>query len=209
MLDDAETAADWIIDVVAERVPHTFGFDPIKEIQVLAPMYRGAVGVNTLNQRLQAVLNPPKERKQEKLLGGTLFRVGDKVMQIQNDYDKDVYNGDIGFISRISLIDHTLAVLFEGRHVVYDWSECDKLVHAYAVSVHKSQGSEFPVVVMPIVTQHYLMLQRNLLYTAVTRAKKLCVLVGSKKAIGIAIRNNRVTQRYTALDWRIRIAPQP
>ncbi|MCD6401288.1 MAG: ATP-dependent RecD-like DNA helicase [Anaerolineales bacterium] len=207
--DDAETAADWIIDVVAERVPHTFGFDPIKEIQVLAPMYRGAVGVNTLNQRLQAVLNPPKERKQEKLLGGTLFRVGDKVMQIQNDYDKDVYNGDIGFISRISLIDHTLAVLFEGRHVVYDWSECDKLVHAYAVSVHKSQGSEFPVVVMPIVTQHYLMLQRNLLYTAITRAKKLCVLVGSKKAIGIAIRNNRVTQRYTALDWRIRIAPQP
>ena len=125
-------------------------------------------------------------------------------MQMQNNYDKDVFNGDIGAVAGLDLVDQTLTVDFEGRRVDYDWSEADQLVLAYAVSVHKAQGSEFPAVVLPLVTPHYLMLQRNLLYTAVTRAKKLCVLVGSRQAIGIAVRNNKVAQRYTALDWRLR-----
>jgi len=124
-------------------------------------------------------------------------------MQIQNNYDKDVYNGDIGFVRAIDPIDQNLSIDYEGRLVGYDWSEADQLVLAYAVSVHKSQGSEFPAVVVPLVTQHYLMLQRNLLYTAVTRAKSLCVLVGSRKAIHIAVQNNKVAQRFTALDWRL------
>ena len=166
-------------------------------------MYRGPAGVTALNERLQASLNPAGPGKPEKHLFGTLFRPGDKLMQTQNNYDKEVYNGDIGFLYRIDPVDQTLIVDFEGRAVLYDWSEADQLVLAYAVSVHKAQGSEFPVVVLPLVTQHYLMLQRNLLYTAVTRARRLCVLVGSRKAIAIAVGNNRVAQRFSALDWRL------
>jgi exodeoxyribonuclease V alpha subunit len=166
-------------------------------------MYRGVCGVNALNERLQASLNPANPKKAEKLLFGQLFRVGDKLMQIQNNYDKDVFNGDIGVLAGLDLTQHSLAVSFDGRQVFYDWSEADQLVLAYAVSVHKSQGAEFPCVVIPLVTQHYLMLQRNLLYTAITRAKALCVLVGSRRAIGMAVRNNAVTRRYTALSWRL------
>ena len=172
-------------------------------MQVLAPMYRGPAGVTALNERLQAVLNPPAQRKLEKRLFGQTFRVGDKVMQVQNNYDKDTFNGDIGFIADLDLVEQNLEIDFEGRKVLYDWSEADQLVLAYAISVHKSQGSEFKAVVIPLVTQHYMMLQRNLLYTAVTRAKNLCVLVGSRRAINIAIRNNQVAERYTALDWRL------
>jgi len=197
-----ETAA-WVEDVVCQRIPQKFGFHPRRDIQVLAPMYRGAVGVHALNESLQAALNPPEAAKPEKKLFGSLFRAGDKVMQVQNNYDKDVFNGDIGSVVELDTVDQTLAVDFEGRGVDYDWSEADQLVLAYAVSVHKAQGSEFPVVVIPLVTAHYLMLQRNLLYTAVTRAKKLCVLVGSRRAIGIAVRNNQVARRFTALDWRL------
>lgn len=124
-------------------------------------------------------------------------------MQTQNNYDKDVYNGDIGFIKTIDMIDQTLSVDFDGRSAIFDWSEADQLVLAYVISVHKAQGSEFPVVVMPIVTQHYSMLQRNLLYTAITRARKLCVLTGSRKAIAMAVRNNKVAHRFTALEWRL------
>ena len=166
-------------------------------------MYRGLAGVDALNSRLQEALNPGGLMKPEKALFGTTFRPGDKLMQTQNNYDKEVYNGDIGVLFSINPVDHTLTVDFEGRAVSYDWSEADQLVLAYAVSVHKAQGSEFPVIVIPLVTQHYMMLQRNLLYTAVTRAKNLCVLVGSKRAIGMAIKNDKVTQRYTALDWRL------
>jgi exodeoxyribonuclease V alpha subunit len=198
-----EEAANWVTDVVCNRIPQRFGFHPRTEIQVLAPMYRGLAGVDGLNSRLQESLNPGGLMKPEKALFGTTFRPGDKLMQTQNNYEKEVYNGDIGVLYAINPVDHTLTVDFEGRAVTYDWSEADQLVLAYAVSVHKAQGSEFPVVVIPLVTQHYMMLQRNLLYTAVTRAKKLCVIVGSKRAIGIAIKNNKVTQRYTALDWRL------
>jgi exodeoxyribonuclease V alpha subunit len=198
-----EEAANWVTDVVCNRIPQKFGFHPCNEIQVLAPMYRGLAGVDALNSRLQEALNPAELMRPEKALFGTTFRPGDKLMQTQNNYDKEVYNGDIGVLFAINPVDHTLTVDFEGRAVTYDWSEADQLVLAYAVSVHKAQGSEFPVVVIPLVTQHYMMLQRNLLYTAVTRAKKLCVLVGSKRAIGMAIKNDKVTQRYTALDWRL------
>ena len=201
--EDAVTAADWIEDVVCNRIPDKFGYNPLHEIQVLAPMYRGPAGVTLLNQRLQDKLNPASARKPEKALYGQTFRPGDKVMQTQNDYDKNVYNGDIGYVKALDTVEHTLRIDFEGRLVEYDWSEADQLSLAYAVSVHKAQGSEFPVIVLPIVTQHYIMLQRNLLYTAITRARNLCVLVGNRRAIGIAVQNNKVAQRYSALDWRL------
>src|SRR6266498_5036604 len=202
--EDAVGAADWIIEIVTERIPQKFGFNPIRDIQVLAPIYRGPAGVVALNERLQEKLNPPTTSKPERKLFGTIFRIGDKVMQTQNNYDKDVYNGDIGFIHSIDVIEQRLTVEFYGRSENYDWSDMDELTLAYVVSVHKAQGSEFPVVVMPFVTQHYTMLQRNLLYTAVTRARKLCVLAGSRRAVSIAVHNNKVTQRFTALEWRLR-----
>ena len=201
--DDAGAAADWVVDVVTERIPQKFNFDALTDIQVLSPIYRGPAGVTILNERLQEKLNPAAANKLERKLYGTTFRVGDKVMQTRNNYDKDVYNGDIGFIRSIDVIEQTLSVDFEGRIAEYEWSEADELTLAYAVSVHKAQGSEFPVVVMPVVTQHYMMLQRNLLYTAVTRARDLCVLTGSRKAIGIAVHNNKVALRFTALGWRL------
>jgi exodeoxyribonuclease V alpha subunit len=202
--DTPEETAGWVEQVVCNRIPQKFNLNPRDQIQVLAPMYRGPVGVTALNERLQAILNPPSPSKLEKGLYGQTFRTGDKVMQIRNNYDKDVFNGDIGIVLSLDMVDHILGVDFEGHIVNYDWSDVDQLVLAYAVSVHKAQGSEFPAVVMPIVTAHYMMLQRNLLYTAITRAKQLCVLIGSKKAIGIAVHNNKVAQRYTALDWRLR-----
>ena len=202
--EEPEEAAQWVEQVVCRRIPERFGLQPPQQIQVLAPMYRGPAGVHALNERLQAALNPPRPGIAEKRLFGQLYRQGDKVMQVQNNYDKDVYNGDVGWIRRIDLVNQSLQVDFDGRAVEYDWSEADQLVLAYAVSVHKAQGSEFPAVVIPLLTAHYLMLQRNLLYTAVTRAKKLCVLVGSRKAIGLAVRNNQVAERYSALAWRLR-----
>lgn len=199
-----EETADWVEDVVCNRIPSRFGLDPLTQIQVLAPMYRGPAGVDALNERLQASINPPSVNKLEKILFGQTFRQGDKVMQTQNDYDKDVYNGDIGQVMAVNPVAQTLEINFDQRLVSYDWADADQLVLAYAVSVHKAQGSEFTAVVVPVITAHYLMLQRNLLYTAITRAKHLCVLVGNRRAIGIAVKNNRVAQRYTALAWRLR-----
>lgn len=201
-----EEAANWVEELVCRRIPQKFHLHPTHDIQVITPMYRGLAGVNALNQRLQAALNPSGPLKPEKTLFGQVFRPGDKLMQTQNNYDKDVYNGDIGYLTSLDPIEHTLTVDFEGRMVSYDWSETDQLVLSYAVSVHKAQGAEFPAVVVPLLTQHYMMLQRNLLYTAITRARQLCILVGNRKAIGIAVRNDKVAQRYTALDWRLRSA---
>ncbi len=201
--DDAAETADLLVDVVARRAPAKFGLDPFDDIQVLAPMYSGQAGVSRLNQLLQETLNPPG-RKPERRLGGRTFRVGDKVMQTVNNYDKSVYNGDIGRVTAIDVIEQTLTVNIDGSPVVYDFLEADELIHAYAVSVHKSQGSEYPCVVMPMVVQHYMMLQRNLLYTAITRARKLVILVGTRRAIQIAVRTNPVAQRHTALDWRLK-----
>ncbi len=174
-------------------------------------MHRGAAGVAALNQRLQAALNPPAAGKPERPLGGRVFRVGDRVMQMRNNYQKEVFNGDIGRIADIDLENQTLTVEVDGRSVFYDWLEADELQHAFSVSVHKSQGSEFPAVVIPLLTQHYVMLQRILLYTAVTRAKQLCVLVGSRKAIALAVRNATVSRRWSGLAERLQRGqpPQP
>ena len=185
--DDAETAVPRIIELVKTRIPRRFGLDPIRDIQVLCPMNRGGVGARSLNIELQAALNPAGERKVERF--GWTFAPGDKVMQIENDYDKEVYNGDIGYILDLDPDAGELTTSFDGRTVTYGFGELDTLVPAYAATIHKSQGSEYPAVVIPIMTQHYTMLQRNLLYTGVTRGKRLVVLVGQKKAVAIAVRS--------------------
>ena len=201
--DEPEQAAALIVDIVKRRIPHKFGLDPLNDLQVLSPMHRGAVGVTNLNRLLQAALNPPAPNKAERRLGGRVLRVGDKLMQIRNNYDKDAFNGDIGQLVSIDLEAQTLTVKIDDRPLRYDWLEADELIHAYAVSVHKSQGNEFTAVVIPVMAQHYLMLQRNLLYTAVTRAKRLVVLVGQRRAIAIAVRNNRVADRHSGLSVRL------
>lgn len=202
--EEPQEAAELLVDIVKTRVPHKFRLHSVDDIQVVAPMYQGQTGVTNLNRLLQAALNPPGKRKAERRLAGRLFRVGDKVMQTVNNYDKSVYNGDIGRITAMDLLRQTMTVNIDGMPVVYDFLEADELVHAYAISVHKSQGAEYPCVVLPVTTQHYLMLRRNLLYTAVTRAKKLVILVGTRRALHIAVKNDKVTQRHTALDWRLR-----
>jgi exodeoxyribonuclease V alpha subunit len=202
--DDAEQAADMLVDVVANRIPRKFGLDALTDVQVLAPMHRGSAGVSVLNQRLQAALNPPAPHKPERALAGRLFRAGDRVMQLRNNYQKETFNGDIGRIVDIDLEQQRLTVEFDGRPVSYEWAEADELQHAFAVSIHKAQGSEFPAVVVPLLTQHYVMLQRNLLYTAVTRARQLCVLVGSRRAIALAVKNATVAQRWSGLAERLR-----
>jgi len=201
--EDPEEAAELLVDIVVRRIPRKFDLDPVDEVQVLAPMYRGACGVANLNRRLQEDLNPPGPNRPERRLGGRTFRVGDKVMQVRNNYDKEVFNGDIGRVIRIDGIGQTLTVRIDGRPVVYDWVEADELIHAFAISVHKSQGSEYPAVVVPVLTQHYMMLQRNLLYTAITRARRLVVLVGTRRAIGIAVKNDRTRQRHSGLGVRL------
>lgn len=202
-IEDVEKCAEMVADLVQQRIPRRFGI-PSREIQVLSPMHRSAIGVSALNQRLQNLLNPADPRRPERTLGGRVFRVGDRVMQTRNNYDLDVFNGDIGEIVSIDPIMHTLTVRIDERPVEYDWTEADELVHAWAISVHKSQGSEYRAVVIPFHTTHYVMLQRNLLYTAVTRARELVVLVGTHRALGIAVRNDAVAKRYTALAQRLR-----
>jgi exodeoxyribonuclease V alpha subunit len=204
VIEDPEEAANWVVDVVQNRIPKRFGLNPIDDIQVLAPMYRGAAGVANLNLRLQEALNPPDSKKDERKIGGRIFRVGDKLMATRNNYDKDTFNGDIGRLVAIDLEDQSLVLNIEGREVPYEWLEADELTHAFAISVHKSQGSEYPAVVLPVLTQHYLMLQRNLIYTAITRAKKLCVLVGTRKAIAMAVKNATVSERFSGLEARLR-----
>ncbi len=153
--------------------------------------------------RLQSALNPPAPNKPEKLIGSRAYRVGDRVMQVRNNYDKDVYNGDMGHIAAMDTEMQSVAIRFDERLVAYDFLELDEIVHAWAVSVHKSQGSEFPAVVIPMLTTHYMMLQRNLLYTAVTRARQLVVLVGQPRAIALAVRNGKVSERFTGLTERL------
>jgi exodeoxyribonuclease V alpha subunit len=200
---DPEQAAALVVDIVQNRIPRKFGLDSLEDVQVLCPMHRGAVGVANLNRLLQTALNPPALDKAERRLGGRTLRVGDKLMQIRNNYDKETFNGDIGRLVALDLESQTFTVEIDGRPVRYDWAEADEVVHAYAISIHKSQGNEFPAVVVPLMTQHYLMLQRNLLYTAVTRARQLVVLVGQRRAIGIAVRNNRVAERHSGLRVRL------
>ncbi|TWB01005.1 SF1B family DNA helicase RecD2 [Gluconacetobacter diazotrophicus] len=189
-----------LLAVVKDRIPARFGLDPVRDVQVLCPMNRGGLGARSLNIELQQALNPPGEVKVERF--GWTYGPGDKVMQIANDYDRDVFNGDLGVIDRIDVEEGELTVSFDGREVVYGFGELDELVLAYATTIHKSQGSEYPAVVIPLVTQHYAMLARNLLYTGVTRGRKLVVLVGQKKALAIAVRNQGGRRRWSKLrEW--------
>ncbi len=198
--EDPQEALNTIVQLCTERIPRRFGLDPMEDVQVLSPMHRGEVGSENLNLALQNALNPRGITLES---AGRTFRINDKVMQIRNNYDKDVFNGDIGRIRRIDHEDGEIQVEFDGRSVKYDFSELEELVHAYAISIHKSQGSEYPAVVFPLLTQHFMMLQRNLLYTAVTRARKLVVIVGSKKALAVAVKNNRIQSRFTLLKERL------
>jgi exodeoxyribonuclease V alpha subunit len=198
--DGPEAAVARVIELVKTRIPRRFGLDPIRDIQVLCPMNRGGVGARSLNIELQAALNPAGERKVERF--GWTFAPGDKVMQIENDYDKEVYNGDIGYIDDVDPNAGEIVTSFDGRSVTYGFGELDMLVPAYAATIHKSQGSEYPAVIIPVMTQHYAMLQRNLLYTGVTRGKRLVVLVGQKKAVAIAVRNISGRRRWSKLgEW--------
>jgi exodeoxyribonuclease V alpha subunit len=200
IIEEPEKVAEKIIELCKEKIPQKFGYRSIDDIQVLTPMHRGLVGASNLNTELQKHLNSSTD---ELVRGGLVLKVGDKVMQIRNNYDKEVFNGDIGRINKIDREEQEIIVNYDGRMVSYEYSELDEIVLAYAVSVHKSQGSEYPVVVMPVLTQHYMLLQRNLLYTGITRGKKLVVLVGTNKAVAIAIKNNKPQKRYTLLRERL------
>ena len=198
--DDPETAVPRVLELVRTRIPRRFGLDPIRDIQVLCPMNRGGVGARSLNIELQAVLNPAGERKVERF--GWTFAPGDKVMQTENDYDKEVYNGDIGRVDDVDPDLGEITARFDDRAVTYGFGELDALAPAYATTIHKSQGSEYPAVVIPLMTQHYVMLQRNLLYTGVTRGKRLVVLVGQRKAIAIAVKAVSGRRRWSKLrEW--------
>jgi exodeoxyribonuclease V alpha subunit len=201
--EDAERLQQLIVDLASRRLPARYGLDPLEDIQVLSPMRRGVIGAVQLNAALQTSLNPARSGAMEVMRGGRVFRAGDRVMQVRNNYDKEVFNGDIGRIARIDTQEQEAVVRVDGRPVTYDFSELDELTLAYAATVHKSQGSEYPAVILPIHTTHYPMLQRNLLYTAVTRAKRLLVVVGMKKALAMAVRNNATIRRASRLAGRL------
>lgn len=199
--DNPERIVEIIRVLVTERIPKRFGLDSIDDIQVMTPMHRGFLGSSSLNAVLQEALNPGEAQL---VRGEKKYKTGDKVMQIRNNYEKDVFNGDIGRIKSIDSEDQKMIVSFDGRHIEYDFHELDDIILSYAVSVHKSQGSEYPAVVMPVHTQHYMLLQRNLIYTALTRGRRIAVMVGTKKALAIAINNNRTQKRYTYLQSRLK-----
>jgi exodeoxyribonuclease V alpha subunit len=199
--EEPEAIAQTVVDLVKIRLPRKFKVDPVRDIQVLCPMNRGLTGARGLNQALQEALNPPNETSVDKF--GYRFSIGDKVMQIENNYDRDVYNGDIGFVTAIDPDEATLSVEYDGRVVSYPYGELDELVLCYATTIHKSQGSEYPVVVIPISTQHYMMLKRNLIYTGITRGRKLVVLVGQKKALAMAVKGKQVARRWSKLKERL------
>ncbi len=201
--DDPETIIDRIVTMVRDRIPARFGLDPFRDVQVLTPMNRSELGTANLNARLQGVLNPPRGTPEVERFGWR-FRAGDKVIQTQNDYDKDVFNGDIGRVSDIDTHEQEMTVEFDGRPVTYDFGELDELALAYACTIHKAQGSEYPAVVVPLHGQHFMMLQRNLLYTGVTRGKKLVVVVGNRKALSAAVQRRDSALRYSALGRRLR-----
>jgi len=203
---EPETIVTRLVDLVARRIPQRFGLSPLEEIQVLTPMRRNSLGVENLNAVLQQALNPDGDSLAR---GGTVFRVRDRVMQIRNNYDTDVYNGDIGFVRAVDPHARVVTVTFDGRPVTYEYADLDELVHAYACSVHKSQGSEYPAVVLLLHTQHFKLLQRNLLYTGITRGRKLVCILGSQYALKLAIRNNFVTERRTGLQERLRRRGSP
>jgi exodeoxyribonuclease V alpha subunit len=202
-MDDPERCVEMILTLVRDRIPARFGLDPVEDIQVLTPMHKGTLGASNLNAVLQRELNPGQGASIER--GGRVFRTGDKVMQIRNNYEKDVYNGDIGFVLSVDAEAGLMTVGIDGRRIQYEAMDFEELVHAYAVSIHKSQGSEYPAVVIPLHTQHYVLLQRNLLYTGITRGKELVVIVGTKRAVSIAVKNDDTRRRCTYLGERLRL----
>ncbi|HEY8900718.1 MAG TPA: ATP-dependent RecD-like DNA helicase [Chthoniobacterales bacterium] len=201
-----EETLDTVLELVRSRIPAKFGLDPLRDVQVLAPMNRGTVGVRNLNGRLQAALNPARPDGMEVERFGVTYRAGDKVIQTRNNYDKDVFNGDIGRVERVVAEEREVRVAFDGRVVAYDFGELDELSPAFAITVHKSQGSEYPCVIVPLAMEQYVLLQRNLLYTAVTRGRQLVVLVGQKRALAAAVRNHDVRERCSGLLDRLRKA---
>jgi exodeoxyribonuclease V alpha subunit len=201
--NEPEAIIDRIIQMVRDRIPAKFQLDPFRDIQVLSPQVKTLLGVQNLNRELQTVLNPARPGVAEVKKYDTVFRVGDKVMQIRNNYDREVFNGDIGRVVAIDTSEHALFVDYDSRIVEYDFADLDELQLAYAISVHKSQGSEYPAVVIPLHTQHYLMLQRNLLYTGITRGRQLVALVGSRKALWKAYSTTETKTRYSLLKWRL------
>ena len=201
--EDPDQITATLLEMVNTRIPSRFGLDPIREIQVLCPMNRGSLGVRELNVRLQNELNPARSDEPVVEKFGWQFRLRDKVIQTENDYDKDVFNGDIGQVVKIDPVEREVTIRFDQREVVYDFGELDEVSLAYAITIHKSQGSEFPAVVIPLAMQQYLLLQRNLVYTGITRGKKLVVLIGQRKALGMAVRNNRTEKRFSGLLARL------
>jgi exodeoxyribonuclease V alpha subunit len=201
--DEPDDAAHKIVEIVRGRIPAQFGFDAIREVQVLCPMNRGRIGARALNLDLQAALNGDQS-KPSVVRFGCSFRSGDKVMQTMNDYDKDIFNGDLGFVHAVDPETQELVLNFDGRLVNYDFGELDEIAPAYAISIHKSQGSEYPAAVIPLSTQHYPMLRRNLVYTGITRGKRLVVLVAQRKALTIAVRDSRAERRWSKLNQWLR-----
>ena len=199
-VEEPEAAANAVVRICAERIPARFGLRPVRDVQVLCPMNRGAVGVLQLNDRLREALNPTGT---EVTRFGRTFREGDRVLQTVNNYDKDVFNGDLGWVTGVDHATGRIAVVFDETSVDYDFSELDELQPSFAMTVHRAQGSEFPAVVVPALTQHYPMLQRNLLYTAITRGRRLVVVVGSRRALAMAVRNDRPGERNTMLGIRL------
>src|SRR3954453_1972718 len=197
---EPEAIVETIAEIVAKRIPGRFGLNPVEQLQVLTPMNRGPLGTENLNAVLRDLLNPEGVTVTR---GGHSLRVGDKVMQVRNNYDLEVFNGDIGRVKAIDEVEQIVTVAVDNREVVYDFGSIDELTLAYACSIHKSQGSEYPCVVIPLHSAHYVMLQRNLLYTALTRAKRLAILVGEERALRIAVGNRRVRARFTRLAQRL------
>ena len=199
--NDPNTVVATILELCNKTIPERFNFDPVHDVQILTPMHKGVIGTTHLNQVLQEVLNPNPVIIETR---GSTFKIGDKVMHLKNNYQKEVFNGDIGTIRTVDVKENVFSVDFYGRTVSYDFSEMDEISLAYAISVHKSQGSEYPTVILPIMTQHFVLLQRNLLYTAITRGKKLVILIGTKKALGIALKNDTPKKRLSGLAFRLK-----
>jgi exodeoxyribonuclease V alpha subunit len=200
---EPDQIAATLVEMVKTRIPSKFGLDSIRDIQVLCPMNRGSLGIRELNGRLQNELNPARADEPAVEKFGWQFRHRDKVIQTENDYDKEVFNGDIGQVVKIDQVEREVTIRFDQREVVYDFGELDEISLAYAITIHKSQGSEFPAVVIPLAMQQYMLLQRNLVYTGITRGKKLVVLIGQRKALGMAVRNNRTENRFSGLLARL------